>query len=80
MNDNIQVDCMNQCHSRHTKIVFVHRARIGQPVNVICRRVVIVMVVVMLIHAMPMSEMRVLMCMYFHMRNAGRNDSQQKHR
>ena len=80
MNDNIQVGCMNQCHSRYTKIVCVRRARISQPVNVIRRRVVIVMVVVMLTHAMLVSEIRVLMSMYFHVRNARRNDSQQKHR
>lgn len=80
MNDNIHVACTNQCHSRHTKIVCVRRARIIQPVNVIRRRVFTVMVVVMLTYAMPMSEICVLMSMYFHLRHAGRNDSQQKHR
>ena len=53
--------------------------RITQPVKVIWRHVVIVMDIVMLTHAMPVAEMCVLMSMYLHLRNAGRNDSQQKH-
>ncbi len=80
MNDDIHVACTNQCHSRHTKIVGVRRARISQAVNVVRRHVITVMVVVMLIHAMIVSEIRVLMSMYFDLRNAGRNDSQQKYR